>query len=176
MGLHSYIRTKLRGNDKKIGNTVVGASKCFKSSRASEINNQVVLEDVLTRMRMSPPLGMTGFTGRDYYLKFMLPIKSLLSGSQTSVVVTVTDRSDLVPHRKRVEQKKRDLARTKSQEIKEEPEEKPYPDTAQFKDEGIWWTCTDGTIHTELFNINRVLSGRRSVRSALFNYIIKTFE
>jgi hypothetical protein len=176
MGLDSYIRAKLRGTDKKIGNTVDGAAKCFKASRSKDVHDQVILDDVLTRMRMTPPQGMTGWTGRDYYLKFMLPLKSLLGGSQTSVVVTVADKPDKVPHRKKEEQKRRDSTRMETKE-EDGPASIPYPDDADFSDQGIQWKCTDGTtIHTEPFNINKVLSGRRTVRVRLFKYLAKTFE
>jgi hypothetical protein len=175
MGLDSYIRAKLRGNDKKIGNTVDGAAKCFKASRSKDVHDQVILDDVLTWMRKNHPQGTTGWKTIEYYHFFARHLKSLLGGSQTSVVVTVADKPDKVPHRKKEEQKRRDSARMETKE--EGPASIPYPDDADFSDEGIQWKCTDGTtIHTELFNINKVLSGRRTVRVRLFKYLAKTFE
>jgi hypothetical protein len=173
MGLDSFIRKKLRGNDTKIGNTVLGGAKCFKASRSPEVHNQVILDDALTRMRMSPPLGMPGFTTKQYYEQFMMPIKRFLEGHQTSVVVTAMDQSEKVPKRKRATQQKRDAAAVKtSAEKKELP---AYPEDAQFDWRGIYWQ-EGNLLKYEVFDINRVLRSRTSTRLRLIQYIRETFE
>jgi hypothetical protein len=143
----------------------------FSAKFPDEIKEYILIDDVLTRIRITSSGNEIGLTGEQFFQAFQKPILQELANGHCKVYIVCCDIRGRVPPQKNAEQKKRDEAARKAGKTNTY---QAYHEDCEITDAGIVPPNDHkypGVDKPELIDVNKLAGSRGLLREKMMNYL-----